>query len=92
MEILVLEKTKKRLVFELRGSDNTFCNVLKKELQADEDVSIATYSVKHPLIGIPKFIIEIRGKSPKDALLAAVESLQSKNKEFLSKFKRQVKK
>jgi DNA-directed RNA polymerase subunit L len=92
MEIVVLEKSKKRMVFELQGMDNTFCNVLKKELQADDDVSIATYSVKHPLIGIPKFIIETKGTTPKAALLAAVERLQVKNKEFLTKFKRQAKK
>jgi len=92
MEVVVLEKTKKRLVFELHGMDNTFCNVLKKELQYDEDVSIATYAIKHPLIGIPKFIIETKGTSPKEALLSAIERLQGKNKEFLTKFKRQAKK
>ncbi|MFH1916498.1 MAG: DNA-directed RNA polymerase subunit L [Nanoarchaeota archaeon] len=92
MEIVVLEQTKKRLVFELKGADNTFCNVLKKELLADKDVAIATYAVKHPLIGIPKFIIECKGKSPKQALMDASERLTAKNKEFLQKFKRQMKK
>jgi DNA-directed RNA polymerase subunit L len=90
MEIVVLEKTKKRIVFELREADNTFCNVLKKEISLDEDVSIATYSVKHPLIGNPKFIVETKGKTPQAALLDAVERLQTKNKEFVSKFKRQT--
>jgi DNA-directed RNA polymerase subunit L len=92
MEFVVLEKTKKRIVFELHGMDNTFCNVLKKELQVDDDVSIATFAIKHPLIGIPKFIVETKGKTPKEALLAAVDRLQAKNKDFLTKFKRQVKK
>ena len=92
MEIVVIEQTKKKIIFELKGADNTFCNILKKELLADKDVSISTYSVKHPLIGIPKFIIECKGKSPKLALVDACERLTAKNKEFLQKFKRQMKK
>lgn len=92
MDLVIIESTKKRLVFELKGADNTFCNVFKKSLLEDKDVSIATYSIKHPLIGIPRFIVETKGKSPKKALEAASENLIAKNKEFLQKFKRQVKK
>ena len=91
MELVVIESTKKRLIFELKGATNTFCNVLKKELLEDKDVSIATYSIKHPLIGTPRFIIETKGKSPKKALETASESMIAKNKEFLQKFKRQAK-
>ena len=38
MELNILEHTKKRLVFELKGADHTFCNLLKNELWQDKDV------------------------------------------------------
>ena len=33
MEFNVIEESKTKLVFELKGETHTFCNVLKKELQ-----------------------------------------------------------
>ncbi|MFH1073168.1 MAG: DNA-directed RNA polymerase subunit L [Nanoarchaeota archaeon] len=90
MEITVLESSKKRLVFELKGTDHTFCNALKKELLNDKTVTIATYSIRHPLIAIPKFIIETTGKDPKKVLADAAQRLKEQNSEFLQKFKRMI--
>ena len=91
MKINVIEGTKRRLVFELEGADNTFCNILKKELQDQDGVINATYSIRHPLAGVPKFIIETNtSKSAKEALQEAVKGLQAKNKEFLTKFGKAV--
>jgi DNA-directed RNA polymerase subunit L len=87
MELNVIETTKKKLIFELKGADHTCCNVLKDELWNDKSVIVATYNIKHPLIGIPKFILETDGKDPKKTLLDAVARLSKKNKEFLTKFK-----
>jgi len=88
MEINVLEQSAKKLVFELKGADNTFCNALKGELLKDKDVKTATYSIKHPLVGIPKFILETKAKKPTTVLSAAVKRLTEKNKDFLTRFKR----
>ncbi|MBU0757437.1 MAG: DNA-directed RNA polymerase subunit L [Nanoarchaeota archaeon] len=90
MEINVLESTNKRLVFELKDADNTFCNILKKQLNDDKAVLVATYSIRHPLVGVPKFIIETTTKTPKKALNDAISGLTETNKDFLAKFKRQV--
>lgn len=87
MEVKILENKAKRLVFQLVGSDHTFCNVLKKELNNISGVVVATYAIEHPQIGIPKILVETDGKiKPQDALLKAVKNLQKSNKEFSTAF------
>jgi DNA-directed RNA polymerase subunit L len=61
MEINVLEEKAKRLVFELKGEDHTLCNALREELWNDKSVTVAAYNINHPLVGVPKFIIETNG-------------------------------
>jgi DNA-directed RNA polymerase subunit L len=93
MEIKVLEHTKKRIIFELIGADHTFCNGLKKELWNDASIRAAAYNIAHPLIGIPKFIVETNGQKDADEVLkAAVSRLKKHNKEFLTIFKEAKKK
>lgn len=87
MEINVLEKSKNKLVFELKGSDHTFCNLLKEELRQQSDIDVVTYVINHPLVGIPKFFLETKKDDPKKSLEKAVKSLESKNKEFLKLLK-----
>lgn len=82
MEFKVLEESKTKLVFELTGETHTFCNALKSELQAVKGVNIATYRIKHPLIGIPKFLIETKGVEPRSALKEALKNLKKKANEF----------
>jgi DNA-directed RNA polymerase subunit L len=86
MELTVLESKKNRIVFELRGADHTFCNALKQELWQDEGVKVAAYNVNHPLVGVPKFIVE--AADAKEALHTAVARLQKRNKEFLAAFEK----
>lgn len=89
MEIVVLEDAKDRLMFELRGTDHTFCNGLKKELYADSAVQEATYSIAHPLVGVPTFLVHTDGKkAPRTALKDAVKRVKDANKEFLTAFKK----
>lgn len=89
MDIKIIENTKNRLVFEIPGANHTLCNSLKTELLTDKDVEIATYAIRHPLIGIPKMIIETKGATtPKKVLDKAVSSLKDKNKEFMDLFKK----
>ncbi|MFH1174531.1 MAG: DNA-directed RNA polymerase subunit L [archaeon] len=91
METVVLEKTKKKLVFELKGADHTLCGALKQELYNDKAVKVATYSMSHPLTRIPKLIIETDGtKSPAKALIDAAKRIQKDNEtlaESIKKFK-----
>ncbi len=82
MEFKVLEDSKNRLVFELRGETHTFCNVLKEELQAIKGVVIATYTIDHPLVGTPKFHLETKGIEPREALKDALKQLKKKAEAF----------
>lgn len=92
MEVKIIESEANRLVFQLIGADHTFCNTLKKELIAVSGVEIATYAIEHPQIGIPKILIETKGKtSPTAALKSAVESIKGLNKEFSAAFKKAAK-
>jgi DNA-directed RNA polymerase subunit L len=87
MELNVLESKKHRIVFELRGVDHTFCNALKQELWNDESIKVAAYNINHPLVGVPKFIVESTNDA-KAALLEASARLQKRNKEFLAAFQK----
>ncbi|MFH0875920.1 MAG: DNA-directed RNA polymerase subunit L [archaeon] len=87
MEINILEDKKKRLVFELKGEDHTICNLLREELTNDSAVSVAAYNISHPLIGIPKFIVETNAdKEPKKALKDAISRLKKKNDNLKKQF------
>ena len=87
MELNVLESSKHRMVFELSGVDHTFCNALKQELWNDETIKVAAYNINHPLVGVPKFIVESSG-DVKEALAGASQRLKKRNKEFLSAFQK----
>ncbi len=80
MEINVLEEKPKRMVFELKGEGHTLCNALREELWNDKSITVSAYNISHPLVGVPKFIIETNGdKEPKKALKDAVSRLKKKN-------------
>lgn len=88
MELLVLQDTKDTFSFELKGAGHTFCNGLKKELYADSAVKEATYTIRHPLVGTPEFLVHTDGKkAPKAALKAAVERLTKRNADVLKNLK-----
>ena len=87
MEIKVLEDKKNRFVFEVDGLGHTLINILKTELWNDNNIKVATYSLKHPQIGKPKFILETDGNaSPRVALTSAIGRL----KKLSEKFKKEV--
>lgn len=88
MELNVLEESKKRMVFELKGEKHSFCNALKEALWKVKGVEIASYRIEHPLVKIPKFLIETKGIEPREALKTAIAELKKKAKEF----KKEVKK
>jgi len=88
MELRVIEKSKKRLVFDLVGADHTFSGALKKELWNDKAIKISAYNVEHPLVGVPRFIVETEDKDPEKVLLDAVKKLEKKNESFLEDIKK----
>ncbi|MCF7859906.1 MAG: DNA-directed RNA polymerase subunit L [Candidatus Cloacimonetes bacterium] len=89
MEITILEDKKNRFVFELQGVDHTFCNILKDNLREVKDVSIAAYNISHPLVGIPKFIVETKASlAPKAAIKTALKNMKASDKKLATLFKK----
>jgi len=88
MEFKIIEDKKKRLVFELKGAHHGFCNAIKKELWNDESVSLASYAIDHPLVGVPKFIIETKDGEPKEALKKAIDRLKKTTEQFKVELKK----
>lgn len=78
----MIEESKAKLVFELTGETHTFCNLLKEELHRVKGVEIATYQIDHPLIGVPRFLIETKGIKPKEAIKEALKAIHKKAEEF----------
>ncbi|MFH1649529.1 MAG: DNA-directed RNA polymerase subunit L [Candidatus Woesearchaeota archaeon] len=80
MEVMVKEKGKNTISFEIKGADHTLCNILKTELHADSAVTVATYRMGHPLIAIPTFFVHTDGtKEPLKAVQEAIARLKRQN-------------
>ncbi len=89
MELNVLEESPKRLVVEIKGAGHTLCNTLKVELWGNKHIKVATYSVNHPLVGIPKMIIETDGEvKPRKALADAAARLVEEAGKLKKEFKK----
>lgn len=89
MEIKVVEESKSKIVFEVHGAGHTLANTLEKELWQDKEVKAAGYFVEHPLVGVPRVVVETTSKkSARAAVEAAVERLKKQSSEFEKAFKK----
>lgn len=83
MEVKILEDSKNKLVVELPGRGHTLCNPLKRELWNNKNVKTATYTINHPLVGLPKLVVETNGsETPRDAILKAIASLGKQSQQM----------
>ena len=82
MEIEIIEDKKNKLIFNVKNVTHTFCNILKEELWKNNSVKVASYSIRHPLIGTPKFIIETDGADPRKVLIDAAQKLKKQFEKF----------
>jgi DNA-directed RNA polymerase subunit L len=87
MELNFIEEKKNKLVFEITGEGHTLSNVLRKELNTDEHVKIAAYTIDHPLIEKPRFVLETDGADPKKTLIAAAKRVQKELEKVKSEAK-----
>lgn len=87
MEFTILEEDKNKISFQLKGETHTFCNALKQELLRVKGVTIATYKIDHPLIGVPEFLFETKGIEPRKALKEALKNLAKKAEDFKKEVK-----
>ncbi len=83
MEVKIVKEEKNKMIIELPKEGHTFLNALKEELWNDKHVKVSGYRIDHPLVGIPRLIVETDGKeTPKKALIAAAERLKKQGKKF----------
>ena len=91
MEIKVIESSKNKLVIDIIGEGHSLCNALNHELNNNKKVVSSGYFIDHPETGVPRFVIETSGGSPKDALIEAAKKLLKDNDKFLKAFNKEVK-
>ena len=91
MEINVLEDSKNKLVVEMKGEGHALCNALKTELWTNKKVKLSGYTIEHPLIGIPKLVIETDSGDPKKLLEEAAKNVKKEADAFLKSFSKAVK-
>ena len=90
MEINILEEKKKTLIFEIEGVGHGFCNLLKTELWNDSHVKVATYAIRHPLVGKPRFVVETEGAEPKKVLMSASNRVLKTVEKFEKGFAKEI--
>lgn len=86
MELQVLEQKKNKLVVDIVGEGHTFCNALRDALWQDSDVKTAGYNIEHPQKGVPRLVVETKGKEAKQALVDVIKRLQKQNDSFFKAF------
>ena len=90
MEFTIVEDKKNKMIFELKGETHTFCNILKEELLQDKNVKIASYDLTHPLVGVPRFLLETKGIETKKALLDAAKRVGARADNFKEIFNKKA--
>lgn len=92
MEVNILEDSKNKFVFEIKGEGNALCNLLTKSLWNVNGVKISGYNIAHPLVGIPKVVVETDSKTdPRKAVLEACKTLSKDCDNFIKAFNKEVK-
>ena len=76
----VVEEQDDRLIFEVTGEGHTICNILRKRLMSQEEVSAAAYDITHPLVGQPEF--EVNSSNPRESIKTASEGIKEEASEF----------
>ncbi|RLE79944.1 MAG: hypothetical protein DRJ51_06770 [Thermoprotei archaeon] len=81
VEVKVLERTPRTLELEIKGEGHTLCNLLVDFLNRHPDVEYASYTIEHPLIGVPRLFIKTKTQDPLKILFETLDELE----EILSK-------
>lgn len=88
MEVTILKEDKNTLEVELKGENHTFCNALREALWTVNDVEIASYTIKHPLVTHPILLVKTKSGKPRKALQDAISTLKKRNKELKTLLKK----
>ena len=86
-EIRILERSSRELRVEIVGEDHTLLAPLMSKLLENEDVDIATYSIKHKLMSNPVLYVKMKRGDALEAVLSAATALAAEYDEFLARYK-----
>ena len=86
MELVLLEKDKQRIKFEIKGEEHSFCNALRKEIWQGKDVDISGYHIAHPQVSEPVFVVQAKKGDVQTVVDAAVDRLQKTTAELKKAF------
>jgi len=88
VEVKVIEEKGNKFVFEIEGASHSVCTALKQELWNDGSIKNAGYTVSHPYVGHPKFVIETKKGEPRKIVSSALKKLAKEAKDLQSKAKK----
>ncbi len=91
MEVKVLENTKHKLVVDFPGAEtHTLFNILSHQLREDKDVKVGGYYIEHPVLNVPRLVVETKGKSPLKAVEEAIKAVHKLNDSFLKAVEKSI--
>ena len=82
MEIQTLKEDKDLIELKIIGEGHTLCNVLRSELSEMEDISFASYNLKHHMVSSPVLVLKAKKGKPRKLLLDCIQSLKDKTKQL----------
>lgn len=93
MELELVKKEDESLLIKIVGENHTLCNLLREELNKDENVVSASYTIEHPLTESPKFYVKTKkGKSPERALRDAADRVAEQLEDLRKQLQKALKK
>lgn len=93
MELELVKKENGSLLVKIVGESHTLCNLLRAELNKDESVASAAYTIEHPLTESPNFYVQTKkGKSPKRALTDAADQIVEQLEDLRKQLQKVLKK
>jgi len=93
MELELVKKENGSLLIKIVGENHTLCNLLREELNKDENVASASYTIEHPLTESPKFYVKTKkGKSPERALTDAADRVAEQLEDLRKQLQKVLKK
>lgn len=85
MQLKVIESSRYELKIEIGGEGHSFCNLLRKTLLEEPSVDSAGYSIDHPLLASPIFILKTKKRQANVVLREALEKMLARTEEFRKK-------
>ncbi len=76
MEVRIIEESKNKIVLDLEGETPTIAGLINDELWNNEHVKSTGYNVAHPLINVPRIVLETDGTEPRKVLQATIKKVQ----------------